>query len=104
MELHRSYAIVLEGLFRWRLPALADAHQSRQLILGNPDQSIAAVAADHGRCRTRLGKLAALACLAPNIVTAIIAGRQPRTLTARCLQHIDLPIAWTDQRALLGFA
>ena len=83
---------------------MAEAHQARQLILANPDRSIAAVAADHGRCRTRLGKLAALACLAPDIVTAIIEGRQPRTLTARALQDIDLPIAWTDQRTLLGFA
>ena len=83
---------------------MADAHQARQLILANPDQSIAAVAADNGRCRTRLGKLAALACLAPDIITAIIEGRQPPTLTARSLQDIELPLAWTDQRALLGFA
>lgn len=83
---------------------IAEAHQARQLVLTNPDQSIAAIAADHGRCRTRLGKLAALSCLAPDIVTAIVEGRQPPTMTARTLQEIDLPIAWTDQKALLGFA
>ena len=83
---------------------MAEAHQARQLILSKPDRSIAAIAADHGRCRTRLGRLAALACLAPDIVTAIVEGRQPPTLTARTLQDIDLPLAWTDQRALLGFA
>ncbi len=83
---------------------MAEAHQAKQLILSNPDRSIAAIAADHGRCRTRLSKLAALACLAPDIVTAIVEGRQPSTLTARTLQNIDLPLAWTDQRALLGFA
>ena len=88
-----------------RLVALvAEAHQARQLILDNPNRSIAAVAADHSRCRTRLGKLAALACLAPDIVTSIIEGRQPALLTARFLQDIDLPLAWSDQRALLGFA
>jgi len=88
-----------------RLVALiAEAHQARQLVLASPEQSIAAIAARHGRCRTRLGKLAALACLAPDIVTAIIEGRQPATLTARTLQDIDLPLAWADQRALLGFA
>ncbi len=87
-----------------RLVALiAEAHQARQLILASPDQSIAAIAASHGRCRTRLGKLAALSCLAPDIVTALVEGRQPATLTARTLQDIDLPIAWADQRALLGF-
>lgn len=82
---------------------IADAHRARQLILANPDRSIAAIAADHGRCRTRLGKLAALACLAPDIVTAIVEGRQPPTLTARTLRDIDLPLAWADQRVMLGF-
>ena len=83
---------------------MAEAHQARQQILANPERSIAAVAADHGRCRTRLGKLAALSCLAPDIVTAIVERRQPSTLTARTMQDIDLPLAWIDQRALLGFA
>lgn len=82
---------------------MAEAHQARQLILANPDRSIAAIAADKGRCRTRLGKLATLACMAPDIVTAIVEGRQPPTLTARTLQEIDLPLAWPDQRALLAF-
>jgi len=83
---------------------LAEAHAARQLILAQPDQSIASIAAKQGRCRTRLGKLAALACLAPDIVTAIVEGRQPATLTVRALQDIDLPLAWPDQRALLGFS
>ena len=82
---------------------VAEAKQARQLILASPDQSIAAIAASHGRCRTRLGKLGAMSCLAPDIVTAIVEGRQPAMLTARTLQDIDLPLAWTDQRALLGF-
>lgn len=56
------------------------------------------------RCRTRLGKLAALGCLASDIVTAIVEGRQPASLTARALQDIELPLAWADQRELLGFA
>ncbi len=77
---------------------------ARKLILANPEQSIASIAANHGRCRTRLGKLAALGCLAPDIVTAIVEGRQPASLTARTMQDVDLPLAWTDQRALLGFA
>ena len=88
-----------------RLVALvAEAYQARQLILASPSQSIASIAASNGRCRTRLGKLASLSCLAPDIVTAIVEGRQPASLTARTLQDIELPLAWTDQRALLGFA
>ena len=83
---------------------IAEAHAARKLVLANPEQSVASIAASHRRCRSRLGKLAALACLAPDIVTAIVEGRQPASLTARTLEAIDLPLAWTDQRALLGFA
>ncbi|WP_310534090.1 hypothetical protein [Novosphingobium sp.] len=39
-----------------------------------------------------------------DIITAIVEGRQPTSLTARTLHDIDLPLAWADQRALLGFA
>ncbi len=83
---------------------IAEAHTARKILVASPEQSIASIAASLGRCRTRLGKLAALACLAPDIVTAIVEGRQPPTLTARTLQSIDLPLAWPDQRTLLGFA
>jgi hypothetical protein len=82
---------------------IAEAHAARQLVLANPGASIAKLAASNNRCRTRLGKLAGLACLAPDIVTAIVEGRQPASLTARTLGEIELPLAWADQRALLGF-
>ena len=72
---------------------VAEAHAARTIILASPEQSIASIALTHGRCRTRLGKLAALACLARDIVTAIVEGRQPASLTARTLQEIDLPLA-----------
>ena len=73
------------------------------MILASPDKSIAALAPSANRYRTRLGKLAALACLVPNIVLAIVEERQPATLTAKTLQGLDLPLGWADQRALLGF-
>ena len=81
---------------------LADAHQVRKLLSSRPGKSIAAIALANGRCRTRLAKLAALACLAPDIMTAIVEGRQPAALSARMRQDIDLPLAWPDQRTLLG--
>ena len=91
-------------LRRIMVSRIAEALAARKLILTNPEQPIASIAASHSRCRTRLGKLAALACLAPDIVTAIVEGRQPAALTARTLHDIDLWLAWADQRALLGFA
>ena len=83
---------------------VAEAHEARKFIVAKPDKSIASIAAANGRCRTRLGKLVGLSCIAPDIVTAIVEGRHPATLTARILQDIDLPLAWADQRELLGFA
>lgn len=53
--------------------------------------------------RTRFAKLVGLSCLAPDIVTAIIEGRQPAELTAKMLTSIGLPICWREQRAALGF-
>lgn len=82
---------------------IAEAQEARKLVLAEPGKSIASIAAANGRCRTRLGKLVGLSCMAPDIVTAIVEGRQPATLTARALQDIDLPLAWVEQRVLLGF-
>jgi site-specific DNA recombinase len=46
-----------------------------------------------------------LAFLAPDIVEAIAAGRQPPDLTAyRLIRAVELPIAWAAQRQLLGFS
>lgn len=46
-----------------------------------------------------------LAFLAPDIVEAIAAGRQPADLTAETLiRHVDLPFDWNDQRVLLNVA
>jgi len=43
--------------------------------------------------------------LPPDIVEAILDGRQPFELTASRLKRIrDLPISWAEQRQLLGFA
>jgi hypothetical protein len=53
--------------------------------------------------RTRLAKLIGLSCLTPDIVTAIVGGRQPAKLTAKMLASIDLPLCWREQRAALGF-
>ena len=46
-----------------------------------------------------------LAYLAPDIVRAIVDGRQPRSLNARTLARLgSLPLSWSEQRAMLGFA
>ena len=50
-------------------------------------------------------RLARLSYLAPDIVTAIIEGRQPQSLNGRrLLRAASLPVDWTAQRQMLGFA
>ena len=83
---------------------VAEAQQARQLVLSNPEHSLARIARKHGRCRTRLGKLVGLSCLAPDIVTAIVQGKQPEALTASRLMSNELPLIWSDQRQELGFS
>jgi site-specific DNA recombinase len=43
-----------------------------------------------------------LAYLAPDIVEAIVEGRQPLSLTVKRLLR-GIPLAWPDQRATFGF-
>jgi hypothetical protein len=53
----------------------------------------------------RAGGLGGLSYLAPDIIEAILDGRQPRDLTAdKLLAHSRLPLAWHEQRTVLGFA
>jgi len=61
--------------------------------------------------RERVGKqyvsrLMRLAFLAPEMVEQIVAGRQPRELTAQTLltNATELPLSWESQKRLLGFA
>ena len=50
-------------------------------------------------------RLVRLSYLAPDITQAILDGRQPRELTPdKLLAHSRLPLAWHEQRTVLGFA
>jgi hypothetical protein len=44
----------------------------------------------------------ALAFLSPQLVEAILKGRQPVELTATRLTELDLPLDWTEQHKLLA--
>jgi hypothetical protein len=46
-------------------------------------------------------KLAPLGYLAPDIVTMILEGRQPPTLSLKTLTSQPLPMDWCDQRDLV---
>jgi site-specific DNA recombinase len=66
--------------------------------------SFAALAEREGVSRSYFTRLVRLSYLAPDIAQAILNGRQPPDLAAeKLLQNSRLPLAWHDQRTLLGF-
>jgi hypothetical protein len=52
-----------------------------------------------------ISRLLRLPSLAPDIVTAIVNGKNPPQLTAKKLMRLalELPSNWAEQRVLLGF-
>lgn len=55
--------------------------------------------------KRHLHRLARISWLAPDIITAILDGRQPVQLTARHLSRCaDIPLEWQQQRHFLGFS
>jgi hypothetical protein len=65
----------------------------------------AALGEREGVSRSYFTRLVRLSYLAPDITQAILDGRQPSDLTAeKLLEHSRLPLAWHDQRIVLGFA
>ena len=79
--------------------------QRTQLLIG-PDDSVEAMIERLGIARGRLSSLIRLSYLAPDIVQAILAGRQPVELTPTRLLKLSqgLPHDWKEQRSFLGFA
>jgi site-specific DNA recombinase len=78
---------------------IVKAHQARDLLVGQgaPVPSTAITSHRH------LTRLARLSYLAPDIIVAILEGRQPRTITSRSLLRISgIPLSWEDQRTMLG--
>ncbi len=67
-------------------------------------RSFAEIAQAEGVTDRYVAHLIPLAFLAPDIVARVLSGTQPVDLTTEALtKRIDLPLAWTEQRALMGF-
>jgi len=77
------------------------ALDARRLLLGEGSAGLI----DAGFHQRYVERLARLGFLAPDIISAILKGRQPKALTARkLLRAPNLPISWNEQRRILGFA
>jgi hypothetical protein len=79
---------------------LAEAYSARKLVLAHPHSSLGDLAKQQGKCHKQLAKLVEISCLAPDIVEAVIGGKQPSSLTATALRTKVLPISWDEQRIL----
>ncbi|MFN5823608.1 MAG: recombinase family protein, partial [Sphingomonadales bacterium] len=79
---------------------LAEAHAARKLVLAHPDTSLANLAKQQGTSSKYIAKLIELSCLAPDIVTVILAGKQPSSLTSTKLRTAAIPVSWAEQRTL----
>ena len=82
---------------------IVEAHAARNAVLEQTG-SLAQIAASLGKCRGNLANMMRISYLAPDIVTAIMDGRQPTTLKRRILMATPLASDWSEQRRQLGFA
>jgi len=87
------------------LRIIARAHDIQARLMQNSDLTVHVIASQERVSEGYLSRLLRLPSLAPDIITAIINGKNPHQLTAKKLMRLTLqiPIDWTEQRKLLGF-
>jgi DNA invertase Pin-like site-specific DNA recombinase len=107
----KEMKFVVDGLTN---PAPADTSLIRLLVraqkigerlfeIGGP--SLDQIAREEDITPSYASRIVRLKFLAPDIVAAILAGKQPPELTAnKLMADTRLPLDWRDQRAALGFA
>ena len=82
---------------------VARSYKWMQQLIAGEVVSLKTLAADEGLDPAEISRLLPLACLSPDIVEAILAGRQPANLTVERLKRLpDLPLEWSKQHQLLG--
>jgi len=85
------------------IKAIARGRQWTDDLLTGRVASVAAIAKSEEVLPNYVRRLTRLAFLAPRIVEAIVAGRQPPELTAKALtERIELPLLWSEQEHALG--
>lgn len=86
------------------IAAVARGHCWFEELRTGAAPSVQALVDRHGVDQGDVSRILPLAFLAPDIVEAILQGRQPVELTAARLKRIGLPLCWAEQRRALGFA
>lgn len=82
---------------------IEEAQRAWAATMANRDLSPAELAKNSKMTLAHFMRLLRINYLAPDIVTAILDGAQPRNLTRRELLDANLPLDWALQRSLFGF-
>jgi len=85
------------------LKAIARARDWYEKLTSGEVDSLQTIAKQTSLGKRYVSRIFQCAFLAPDIVEAILEGRQPPELTLERLRH-PLPVSWTEQRRVLGFA
>ena len=83
------------------IKAVARAYTWYERLLSGEATSLRAIAREHGVTPRYVGRILRCAFLAPDLVEAILHGRQPPELTLAGLCH-SLPLDWAEQRKEIG--
>jgi hypothetical protein len=83
------------------IKALARAHRWRQLLESGAVSTLEGLAAKANVESRHLARTLQLAYLSPEIITAILSGRQPASLRLTHLLDADVPLSWREQKALI---
>jgi site-specific DNA recombinase len=82
---------------------LVQAHRYRAMVMLNGGKSMAELAAEAGVGGSYFTRILRLSFLAPEVVRAILRDLHPVELNAkRLVNDTHIPIAWAEQRAVLG--
>jgi site-specific DNA recombinase len=81
------------------------AHEIQERLMQNTDLTVHAIASQERVSANYIYRLLRLPTLAPDIITAIVNGKNPPQLTAKKLMRLtpQIPVNWAEQRKLLGF-
>jgi site-specific DNA recombinase len=84
---------------------IARAHHFSNKLAQSSGEYLDDVAQAEGLTSSYFTRVLRLTYLAPDITRAILEGRHPRDLSVqKLLAHSRLPLAWPEQRRILGFA
>ena len=87
------------------LRIISRAHDIQARLMQNTDLTVHVIASQQRVSANYVYRLLRLPPLAPDIITAIINGKNPPQLTAKKLMRLtpQIPVDWAEQRKLFGF-